>query len=106
VGQFVVPKYGHGVDNETFDARYIRSFKESLPEEHVGYQRGITLSRLMKSQQWLPMEYYGSEEEGGVNDHFYHVFNTVRFSSAEMLTDISDMTRQPLYYKIPEGAVL
>ncbi len=24
------------------------------------------------------MEYYGSKKKGGVNGHFYHVFNTVR----------------------------
>jgi hypothetical protein len=100
VGQFVVPKYGHGVDDETFEARYIRSFKESLPEEHVGCQAEIAPSCLTELQQWLPMEYYGSEEEGGVNGHFYHVFNTVSFSS-EALTVSSDTTRQPLYYKIP-----
>ena len=27
--------------------------------------------------QWFPMEYYGNEDVGGVNGHFYHVFNTV-----------------------------
>lgn len=25
------------------------------------------------------MEYYGNEDVGGVNGHFYHVFNTVCF---------------------------
>ncbi|ESK82818.1 calcofluor white hypersensitive protein [Moniliophthora roreri MCA 2997] len=70
VGQFVLPKYGYSV-NDTWDARYIRVHKESLPKEH-----------------WFPMEYYGSEREGGVNGHFYHVFNT------------------PLYYGIPEGTML
>ena len=24
------------------------------------------------------MEYYGSQQQGGVNGHYYHVFNTVR----------------------------
>ena len=24
------------------------------------------------------MEYYGDEKQGGVNGHYYHVFNTVR----------------------------
>jgi len=37
---------------------------------------------------WFPMEYYGDESGGGKNSHFYHVFYS------------------PLYYKIPEGAVL
>ena len=23
------------------------------------------------------MEYYGSQQQGGVNGHYYHVFNTV-----------------------------
>jgi len=55
VGQFVVPKPGFPVTNDTEEARYIRSFKEELPTDH-----------------WLPLEYYGS----GVNGHFYHVFDT------------------------------
>jgi len=59
VGQFVVPKIGSGAVNDTREARYLRSFKEQLPEVH-----------------WFPMEYYGSEKKGGKNGHFYHVFNT------------------------------
>jgi hypothetical protein len=35
IGQFVLPKYGHQVVNETEEARYLRSFKEDLPEAHV-----------------------------------------------------------------------
>jgi len=42
----------------------------------------------LSEDHWFPMEYYGSEGMAGVNGHFYHVFNT------------------PLYYKIPDGAVL
>ncbi|KAK7044264.1 Protein cwh43 [Paramarasmius palmivorus] len=71
VGQFILPKHGHTVTNDTYDARYLRIRKESLPQEH-----------------WFPMEYYGNERQGGVNGHFYHVFNT------------------PLYYNLPEDAVL
>lgn len=59
IGQFVVPKYGHGVTDDSEIARYLRSWKEDLPEDH-----------------WFPMEYYGNEREGGVRGHFYHVFNT------------------------------
>lgn len=37
----------------------------------------------------MPMAYYGNEEYGGVNGHFYHVFNTVsrglvRFTLADL----------------------
>ncbi|KAH7912023.1 Frag1/DRAM/Sfk1 family-domain-containing protein [Hygrophoropsis aurantiaca] len=71
IGQFVLPKHGSGITNETEEARMLRSWKEELPEDH-----------------WFPMEYYGDDNEGGVNGHFYHVFNT------------------PLYYKLPEGAVV
>ncbi|KAL0574045.1 Protein cwh43 [Marasmius crinis-equi] len=71
VGQFILPKHGWTVTNETHEARYLRNFKETLPVEH-----------------WFPMEYYGDENQGGVNGHFYHVFNT------------------PLYYNIPDGAIL
>ncbi|GBE88480.1 Protein cwh43 [Sparassis crispa] len=69
IGQFVVPKHGFFVTNDTDEAQYLRAWKEELPEDH-----------------WLPMAYY--PEQGGKRGHFYHVFNT------------------PLYYKIPEGAVL
>lgn len=30
------------------------------------------------NSQWFPMPYYGDEKQGGVNGHYYHVFNTVR----------------------------
>ncbi|KAF5382105.1 hypothetical protein D9615_004235 [Tricholomella constricta] len=71
IGQFTLPKHGVGVTNETQIARYLRSYKEKLPEHH-----------------WFPMEYYGNQNKGGVNGHFYHVFGT------------------PLYYNLPEDAVI
>ncbi|KAF9256349.1 hypothetical protein L218DRAFT_911394 [Marasmius fiardii PR-910] len=71
IGQFVLPKHGHNVTSEGHDERYMRVFKETLGEEH-----------------WFPMEYYGNEHQGGVNGHFYHVFNT------------------PLYYNLPGDAIL
>ncbi|TFY72042.1 hypothetical protein EVG20_g957 [Dentipellis fragilis] len=71
IGQFVVPRYGHSVEKESREDRYLRAWREELPTDH-----------------WFPDAYYGDEKHGGVNGHFYHVFNT------------------PLYYKIPEGAVL
>ncbi|KAJ3556781.1 hypothetical protein NM688_g1829 [Phlebia brevispora] len=69
IGQWIVPKYGVGITNDTEEGRYLRAWKEELPEEH-----------------WFPPEYY--QDQGGVRGHYYHVFNT------------------PLYYKLPEGAVL
>ncbi|KAF9067240.1 Frag1/DRAM/Sfk1 family-domain-containing protein [Rhodocollybia butyracea] len=69
IAQFVLPKHNTGVTNDTQEARYIRSGKEGLPPEH-----------------WFPMAYYGNQQHGGANGHFYHVFNT------------------PLYYAIPEDA--
>ncbi|KAJ3826969.1 Frag1/DRAM/Sfk1 family-domain-containing protein [Lentinula raphanica] len=69
VAQFVLPRHGRGVTNETEAARYLRSRKEELPPEH-----------------WFPMAYYGNQRWGGVNGHFYHVFNT------------------PLYYALPDDA--
>ncbi|KAH7884594.1 Frag1/DRAM/Sfk1 family-domain-containing protein [Phlebopus sp. FC_14] len=71
IGQFVVPKRGFKLTNQTEDSRLLRSWKEDVREEH-----------------WFPMEYYGNDREGGVNGHYYHVFNT------------------PLYYRLPEGAVV
>ena len=35
IGQFVVPKHKIGVTNDTLEARYLRSWKEEMPEEHV-----------------------------------------------------------------------
>ncbi|KIK10301.1 hypothetical protein K443DRAFT_127052 [Laccaria amethystina LaAM-08-1] len=69
IGQFVLPRHGEAITNDTHEARYLRSRKEDLAVNH-----------------WFPMEYYGDETKGGVNGHFYHVFNT------------------PLYYKIPQAA--
>ncbi|KAF8962704.1 Frag1/DRAM/Sfk1 family-domain-containing protein [Flammula alnicola] len=65
-------RHGHGVTNDTLQARYLRSRKEELPVDH-----------------WFPMAYYGDAKSGGVNGHYYHVFNTVS-----------------LVYKLPEGAIV
>ncbi len=35
VGQFLLPRHGTTVVNDTHEARYLRSHKEDLPEEHV-----------------------------------------------------------------------
>jgi hypothetical protein len=51
------------------------------------------------------MEYYGNEDVGGVNGHFYHVFNTVwHFFICFERRLIYCM--QPLYYGLPAGAVV
>ncbi|KAI5985982.1 hypothetical protein EDD15DRAFT_2511582 [Pisolithus albus] len=68
IGQFVVPKHGFNLVNQTEESRLLRAWKEQLPEDH-----------------WLPMEYYGSERQGGVNGHYYHVFDTVRTISYPLL---------------------
>jgi hypothetical protein len=53
------------------------------------------------------MAYYGDENQGGVNGHFYHVFNTVSFFEAPVEGLVAYLFLfQPLYYKIPEDAVL
>ncbi|KAF9036160.1 Frag1/DRAM/Sfk1 family-domain-containing protein [Panaeolus papilionaceus] len=71
IGQFVLPRRGHNVTDDSKEARYRRSVKEDLPQDH-----------------WFPMAYYGNDKEGGVNGHYYDVFGT------------------PLYYKLPEGAIV
>lgn len=35
IGQFALPKHGTNITNETQPARYLRSYKEILPEHHV-----------------------------------------------------------------------
>ena len=35
VGQFVVPRSGTSIADDSREARYIRSWKEELPEDHV-----------------------------------------------------------------------
>ncbi|KAJ7158875.1 Frag1/DRAM/Sfk1 family-domain-containing protein [Mycena filopes] len=57
IGQFVLPPHGTTIVDETEAARYLRSYKEDLPEEH-----------------WFTMDYY--EHNGGKHGHFYHVFGT------------------------------
>ncbi|KAJ7284841.1 Frag1/DRAM/Sfk1 family-domain-containing protein [Mycena rebaudengoi] len=57
IGQFVLPAHETGVVDESEEARYLRSYKEELPEYH-----------------WFPMDYY--EDDGGKAGHFYHVFGT------------------------------
>jgi len=31
----MLPKHGHGITDDTREARYLRAFKEDLPPEHV-----------------------------------------------------------------------
>lgn len=38
LAQFVLPKHGYGVTNETLEARMLRSYKEDLPEVHVRHR--------------------------------------------------------------------
>ena len=38
IGQFVLPKYGHKVVDDSHPARYLRSRKEELPETHVSVE--------------------------------------------------------------------
>ncbi|KAH9018476.1 Frag1/DRAM/Sfk1 family-domain-containing protein [Lactarius pseudohatsudake] len=59
VGQFAVPRYRKTTAEVAEADRYLRAWKEELPEEH-----------------WFPDAYYGDEHSGGVRGHFYHVFNT------------------------------
>jgi hypothetical protein len=35
IAQFVLPRHGFGVTNDTQEARTLRSFKEDLPQDHV-----------------------------------------------------------------------
>ncbi|THH00526.1 hypothetical protein EW145_g7066 [Phellinidium pouzarii] len=71
LGQFVLPRFGYNVTDDSKNARYLRVHKETMEKQH-----------------WFPMEYYGNDRDGGKNGHFYHVFGT------------------PLYYNIPDDAVL
>jgi len=71
IAQFMLPRHGQQVINDTLPARYLRTRKEELPVDH-----------------WFPMQYYGGAHHGGVDGHYYHVFNT------------------PLYYKIPEDPLV
>jgi hypothetical protein len=76
IAQFVLPRHGFGVTNETAAARTLRSFKEDLPEDHVSHASIIPWRRPDRHLQWFPMEYYGNERGGGKNSHYYHVFFT------------------------------
>lgn len=35
IGQWIVPKYGVGITNDTEEGRYLRAWKEEMPEDHV-----------------------------------------------------------------------
>lgn len=73
IAQFVLPKHGFGITNETVEARTLRAFKEELSEDHVSNDKITDLSnRIDLYAQWFPMEYYGK----GKNSHEYHVFGT------------------------------
>jgi hypothetical protein len=35
IGQFMLPKHGVGIADETTEARYMRAWKEEMPQDHV-----------------------------------------------------------------------
>jgi hypothetical protein len=96
VGQFAVPSYGaNTVEDEVPEAdRYLRAWREDLPEEHVRPFFSPSLLSFLNypcvshtpspptftAPQWFPDAYYGKEDSGGVRGHYYHVFDTVRIS--------------------------
>ncbi|KAJ6513352.1 Frag1/DRAM/Sfk1 family-domain-containing protein [Mycena sanguinolenta] len=57
IGQFVVPPYGTTVVDDSKEARYLRSAKEDLPEDH-----------------WFTMDYYNYHPNNP--GHHYQVFGT------------------------------
>ncbi|KZS92349.1 hypothetical protein SISNIDRAFT_412412 [Sistotremastrum niveocremeum HHB9708] len=59
IGKFALPRHGHQVKDDSWNARYLRSWKEQLPQTF-----------------WFNDSYYGSETSGGIRGHFYHVFGT------------------------------
>lgn len=46
IGQFVVPRHGAGVVDDSQEARYLRAWKEELPEDHVGVHSRCVSYRL------------------------------------------------------------
>ena len=88
VGQFAIPNYvgsTSGEEEMPEADRYLRARKEDLPKEHVRVfyipsPRTLMLSvfgRPFHALKWFPDAYYGDEDSGGVQGHYYHVFNTV-----------------------------
>ncbi|EGO24579.1 hypothetical protein SERLADRAFT_369838 [Serpula lacrymans var. lacrymans S7.9] len=97
----------YDIDNQDWDrwCEYI-FYRGLYRTSYARLSRGIvTDTELQIGQFWFPMEYYGNNNEGGVNGHFYHVFNTVSQPDT-VHTMVSDIWMQPLYYDIPEGAIL
>jgi hypothetical protein len=59
IGQFVVPEYGQVVEDDSHPTRYMRSFKEALPEEHVRpyihLDTRVRLINLLSGSRWSTM---------------------------------------------------
>ena len=87
-GQFVVPRYGSVLLEQSESDRYLNNYKETMDEVHVSWSQCILALSSDTIYQWFPMEYYGNDRQGGKNGHFYHVFNT------------------PLYYNFPPDALI
>lgn len=45
IGQFLLPRHGYGVTNDTEEALYLRAWKEEMPVEHVRPPHLVALSR-------------------------------------------------------------
>lgn len=59
IGQFVLPKHGHNTTNDSVEARYLRSRKEDMPEDHASsslYSSGLRIYLCCSGSQWNTSE--------------------------------------------------
>lgn len=112
IGQFALPKHGFGVTNDTQEARYLRAWKEELPESHVGFD----YLRFLHAGMWiLTLRIFfslsGSPWHITLKKGVYEVMNimySIRYGLPRSSRSVQLTTScpQPLYYKFPEGAIL
>lgn len=85
----MVPKPGFPVINATREERYLRNFREKLPSSamYVIWLSWMHVSSY-RSCRWFPDDFLQAVNPDGVRGHYYHV------------------NPWPLYYMIPDSAVL
>jgi hypothetical protein len=111
IGQFVVPAPGHNVVDDSDPARYRRSRKEILPVEHVSPLircsecQNPRLMSAHSGSQWNTMEM--QKKEASMDTITMYLERSAFLPSLYLpSTDHVSSDGQPLYYLLPEGAVV
>ena len=108
IGQFLLPKHGVGVTDESTEVQYLRAWKEEMPQEHV-CQFDSARFRISCDVCCVSGSHQSITRMVAVSVDTFTMYLTrcvIITPTSSLLFRCSYRYLQPLYYKIPESAVL